>query len=206
MTNMENVIMGGVVLAIVFALIMWFFKAQTEDNSNNENVKKQREDDGVSKMLAALARYASLHDFTLITPAKVQSGEKSTDLDALLVTYAGVVGIKCIGYNGQIYANPGDATWLRVAGEQRTEFTNPFDQRAADVRVLRDVLANAKQRTVKIECLTVFTSKEASLAVPKSMAVLRSKDLTSLLGKEKYLADNGVDKTAVVEALKAAMQ
>lgn len=105
------------------------FLRQTEDNSNNEKVKKQRDDDGVSKTLAALGRYASLHDFTLITPAKVQSGDKATDLDALLVTYAGVVGIKCIGYNGQIYAQtpatpPGCALRANSAPSLQTPLTS----------------------------------------------------------------------------------
>ncbi|MEG1932476.1 MAG: hypothetical protein RR075_05140, partial [Pygmaiobacter sp.] len=152
-----NTIMNGLsmvlVLGVMMVLLVMVLKQQNADDSTAGTVKKAVEDGGVDKMLAALRRYATMHDFVLLTPAKVKSGEKVADLDALLVTYAGVVGVKCLGMNGQVFANPGDENWLRVAGDTRESFRNPLDVRAADVRVLRDVLAEAKLRTVKIECL-----------------------------------------------------
>ena len=123
----------------------------------------------------------------------------------MLVTFNGLVGVRCLGYNGEIFANPGEAEWLWVTGEGRERIPDPVAQCAADARALRDVLMqDTKLRSVPVECLPVFTDKSVQLSVPKSLSVLRRTQLIPLLEQQKYLEDRGLDVERVCALLEAA--
>lgn len=193
-----------VTVALVAGAFLLFTKVMggSEENGSQKAVKKAQRDDGVEKTVAALRRYAATHDFALAAPVVLKNGEKETRLDAVLVTYNGVVGVRCEGRNGQVYANPGDRQWLWVAGDTRESFESPVDQAAADVRMLRECLNDAGVRGAKVvECFTVFTSSRVELAVPKSLAVYRPKSLMARLGGDRYMEDSGFDKIAALQAL-----
>ena len=189
---------------MVIGIIMWTKKSQEEpDEPGTLQAKKALENDGVDKMISSRRRYASSHGFSLVEKVQLGSGDKQTVLDAAIVTYNGVVGVRCVGKNGQIYANPGDKEWLWIAGGQRQTFISPIDQASADTRLLRDKLFAAGLRNMRVETFPVFTSQNLSTAVPKSMQPPRPKELMSKLEGEKYLEDTGFDKDAAVKALQA---
>lgn len=204
----NSTIMNMLILTVVCVVMVIVIKmmASSKDDSNGpKQMKKTQTEDGVDKAVAALRRYASAHEFGFVAPLTVACGEKTAELSALIVTYNGVIGVRCIGRNGEVFANPGDKEWLWVAGEHRETFENPVDACAADVRVLRDILAKAGLRGVKVECHSVFTSPKVSLAVPKSIPTWRTaRDFTAQLSADKYMEDTGIDKNAVLAALNEA--
>lgn len=192
------------ILAVVFLIIYFISKNQGEEGPTNK-AKRAQKDRGVDAAVKALNRYASLHNFCILQPAHLRCGEKAADLDAILVTFAGIIGVRCLGYNGEIFANSGESDWLWVTQESRTRIPDPVAQCAADARAIRDVLMqNPKLRNVPVECLPVFTDKSVQLAVPKSSRVFRQKDLMSTLEKEKYLEDKGLDQELIAGLLREA--
>jgi len=197
---------AGVLVVLVIVLLVFFFILRSQnDDGPRKDKHKPHTDGGVANMVSALGRYASMHGFVMIAPAALQSKDKECKLDAVLVTYAGVVGVRCMGHNGEIFANSGESEWLWVTSEGRNSLPDPVGQAAADVRVLRDLLMqNSALRNIPVECLTVFTDKTVQLAVPKSIPIYRRKELLSLLESEKYLQDKGIDLPAVAAVLKSA--
>lgn len=205
LTALLNILATVAVLALVFAIIYFVSRHENDDAANSNKARRASRDGGVGAALRALQRYASLHGFQYIQPAHLQSGGREADLDAILVTYSGVVGIRCLGYNGEVHANSGEPEWLWVTQESRVRIPDPVAQSAADVRVLRDILMKEPRfRNVAVECLPVFTDKTLQLAVPKSCSALRAKELIPLLNRDKYLADTGLDAGAVAELIRAA--
>ncbi|MBC5582386.1 NERD domain-containing protein [Anaerofilum sp. BX8] len=206
-TNALLNILGLVaVLAVVFLIIYFISKSKSEEGPTN-TAKRAQKDRGVDAAVKALNRYASLHNFRILQPAHLHWGEKSAELDAIIVTFSGIVGVRCLGYNGEIFANSGEPDWLWVTQESRTRIPDPVAQCAADARVIRDVLMqNPKLRNVPVECLPVFTDKSVQLAVPKSSRIFRQKDLMSTLEKEKYLEDKGLDQETIATLLSDALQ
>jgi len=205
LTALLNILATVAVLALVFAIIYFVSRHENDDAANSNKARRASRDGGVGAALRALQRYASLHGFQYIQPAHLQSGGREADLDAILVTYSGVVGIRCLGYNGEVYATSGEPEWLWVTQESRVRIPDPVTQSAADVRVLRDALMkDIKLRNVAVECLPVFTDKKLQLSAPKSCPIYRPKELMAALNKGRYLEDKGIDAAGIAALLRAA--
>lgn len=199
---MDSNLINMLMLSAVCLAMVLIVKLMSPKEDERPKTKKSKTEEGVDKTVNALRRYAASHDFGFIAPLVVVQGEKKVELSAAVITYNGVVGVRCIGRNGEVFANPGDSEWLWVNGAERTTFANPVDSCAADVRVLRDALAAGGQKNVKVECHTVFTSSNVSLAVPKSTPIWRdSRSFMNQLAAEKYMEDKGLDKDGVVKVL-----
>ena len=200
-----NLLKATVLIAVIFGAIFLFLKKAEKSEGADGVVKKASSEDGVEKTLSKLKSYARHHGFTYISPAAFAVGDKKCSLDAIIVTYNGVVGIKCEGRNGQVFSNPHNEPWLWVAGSKRENFTSPSADRSVDTRTLREVLTAAKLRTTKVECFTVFTSKNVVLSVPSGEPIMPPNTLMNMLAKEIYLSDNGLDKDAVAAAINNAI-
>lgn len=154
----------------------------------------------------ALRSFARSNSFRFIAPARLVRGENTAKLDAVMVGYFGVLGLKALGYNGEIYGEAGDENWLQVGEDgQRNYFANPITEAAADVRVVRDALFTKKLKKVPVEVVCVFTNPKAQIALPRSTGHLNLKEFKALLRKDKYLEDTGLDLDAVEGALKDSL-
>lgn len=193
----EMILYWAAMFAFIIMGMKWFEK-NDEDSKKPKFAKTAAKAEGRDKLLGSLRRYAATHNFTLLE--NVSLGEEQ--VDAVLVTHAGVVSVRCYGYNGQVFANPGDREWFWQAAGESERFTAPAERTAADTRALREKLFAAGMKKVKVESLAVFTSPGVSLAVPKSSYPLRSKELLNLLEQDRYMEDTGLDKEAVAAALK----
>lgn len=197
----------GVILIIAIAAGVFYFLSKSQADDSAPAAKHAKEDSGVDQTLRGLSRYAASHGFQILKPAKITSGERTAELDAVIVTYCGVIGVRCLGYNGEIFSNSGESEWLWVTAEGRRRIADPIAQCAADARVLRDLLIREpKLKNVPVECLAVFTDKDVRLSVPKSMPVLRRKELMAQLEQNRYLEDKGIDANRITDLFRSACQ
>lgn len=158
-----------------------------------------------SNAVGAARRFARSNGFRFIAPATLRRGEASAELDALVVGYFGVLGVKALGYNGDIYGTEKDKTWAQVMDDRRNPFPNPLTEASSDVRVIRDALLAAKLRQVPVEVVCVFTNPKAQLALPRSIEFYTVKTFKEHLRKERFLEDTGLDLDKVEEALRQAL-
>lgn len=160
---------------------------------------------GAEKAAAAARNFARSNGFRFIAPAHLSAKGATADLDAIVVGYFGVLGLRAYGYNGEVYGSAGEKEWLQVSPrEERTTFENPLTQASADVRVIRDVLFGQKLKQIPVEVLCVFTDAKVQLALPKDAGHYTLQSLKSQLSKEKYLEDKGFELEAVEKALRIA--
>ena len=198
-------ILGVLVVIAIAALVFYISVRDQNPDASAPAAKRRKTDAGVEATLRAVSRYAASHGFKMIRPAHFGVGERKTDLDAVVVTFGGLIGIRCFGYNGEIFANPGESEWLWVTGESREKIPDPVALCAADARALRDVLMqDAKLRSVPVECLPVFTDKAVQISAPRSLSLFRRNQLISTLEQQKYLEDRGLDVDRVCALLGAA--
>ena len=202
----ENMLTTVVLIGIIVLFAVGYFLYQRLKNRKPRGTGR---DSGAGKVISAARGFARANGFRFLAPGIYQSpkGGKTGVLDAVVVGYFGVLGVKALGYNGEIYGTPGEEEWLQVTpGGERRRFKNPLTETSADMRALRDVLFAAKMKQVPVEIVCVFTAAKAQLAIPKNAALCTMREFKSLLNKDKYLADTGLDLDKLERALNAAKE
>lgn len=201
---MENLVM---ILSTVVAVVVIIVLAYILYRKNSPKKQKMAgRENGTNKGVAALKGFARSHDFRFIEPAVLGRGDATAHIDALVIGYFGIIGIKAYGYNGEVYGGANEKEWAQIVEGNRTTFANPITEAAADVRVVRDALLAAKIRQLPVEVLCVFTDASAQLAIPRNTGHYTLKEFKSYLKKEKFLEDKGIDLDAAEAAIKAAIK
>ena len=186
----------AVISVIGFAIFMVVYKKKHPTAKDNRGRDHQAQ-----KATGALRRFAHSNGYRFLGP--VVLGE--TRLDALAIGVFGILGVKAYGYNGEIYGSAQDKEWLRVGyGDVRERFPNPVLEANRDVQALRSVLQKTRARNVPIEVVPVFVNPKAELAVGRGSGILTIKEFKSLLGRDKYQQEKGVDMQKAEEAISAA--
>lgn len=202
---MDQFWMIAIIIVIGFlaiGLVLWLIYRRQQPKA-----KKRQSAGSIANAIGATQRFARSNSFKFISPAIVSTNGRTANLDALVVGYFGVLGVKEFGYNGEIYGSATEEEWLQKNGEdERTYFPNPIRQAALDVRVLRDVLFESKLKNVPVEVVAVFCNKKAQLALPRQTGHYTYKDFKTLLSKEKYMGDTGLDLEKVEAAFRKAAQ
>ncbi|MDL2324135.1 NERD domain-containing protein [Ruminococcaceae bacterium OttesenSCG-928-A16] len=187
-----------IILVGMLGLLLWYIYRRR----NPKQGAPKSSTDNIGAAVSAARWFAQTNGYRIIAPYTLTRGEKTTTLDALVIGYFGVLGVKALGYNGEVYGDADEEEWLQVgAKETRTYFANPIRQAAADVRLLRDALFAHKLKQVPVEVVCVFTSPRAQLALPRSTGHYTLKEFKALLRKDKYQQDNGFDVEKVEKAL-----
>ena len=146
------------------------------------------------KAVAIAKRFARSHSFVFINKPRLSANGRDANLDALVIGYFGILGVKAMGYGGTIYGSADEKVWVyKTDDANRREFPNPLQEAAVDIRVIRDILFASKMKTVPVEVVAVFTNENAALALPKQTGHYTLKEFRALLSKEKYLKDTGLD-------------
>ena len=68
------------------------------------------------------------------------------------------------------------------------------------------MIREPKLKNIPVECLAVFTDKDVQLSIPKSVPILRRKDLIPQLEQSRYLEDKGIDADRITALLKGACE
>ncbi len=123
---------------------------------------------GREAIVRQLARYAAMQEYKVVEPVNLVGVHGTTDLDALLVGWFGVLGVKCLGYGGDIYGSLTEEEWTQTLNGQRRTFQNPMTRAQKSSLVIRDVLFEAGIKNVPVETVVVFTGKSSQLMLPRS--------------------------------------
>lgn len=203
---MDNMIFWGSIAALVVILLAVLAFVKLRGVLKDRRNRPSGPEIGADKVVAAARHFAHANDAILIAPAHLAQKGRTATLNALVVGYFGILGVRALGYNGTIYGRGDEDEWVQVAAnEQRVYFQNPQKQDADDVRVIRDALFAGKFKTVPVEVVTVFCNKKAELALSRKAEALTMKNYKTMLRKEKYEKDAGVDIKKIEEALRKAL-
>lgn len=151
-------------------------------------------------------RFARSNSFKVISPAVVRGKNGTARLEAVVIGPFGILGVKGLGYYGNVYGTKDEKEWLNVTAlGARTKFPNPILESAADVRVLRDALFAKNIKVVPVEVVSVFTAKEVQLGLPRDAGHYTMKTYKAYLNKEKFLEEKNFNVEKAEEAIRAAL-
>src|SRR5699024_681166 len=126
----------------------------------------------------------------------------AADLDLLLVGWFGVLGVKCLGYGGEVYGSLDEPEWTQVLPQGRRTFENPMTRAGKSARAVRDALFAAKLKNVPVETVVVFTNPSASLNLPRSTGHYTEKTFLAYLKGPHFREDKKVEVEPVAAALR----
>lgn len=203
---------AAVVLVAIICLTFYFIRRTRQNNEPNMGPAAARnaseagmpddEHNGVAGVLATLRRFAATNDFEVVAPVEVAGTRGEADLDAVLVGWFGVLGVKCLGYDGTIYGSDADEVWTQVNKGGRRSFANPLRRAELNTRVLRERALQRGVKNLPIDCIVVFTGKKAELAMPRTLPYQTSKTLSGFLNTARFAEDKKVDTETAAAAFK----
>ncbi len=189
-----------VAMLAVFGVSIYFLgPAQTKKVKTATSLPDD-EHENSEAVLRQLRRYAATNDFKVVAPVTAQGSKTTADLDALLVGWFGILGVKCLGYGGTIYGQQGDEEWVQEVNGLRRVFQNPLRCAEQSARAVRDVLFQAKIKNVPVETIVVFTGKKTELALPRSCGHYTLDQFTTYLKSTRFEEDKKVDVDQVAAA------
>ncbi len=194
--NTEQIVL--LVLALTVALAVMIFFAERE----KKQPRRARTNVGADSAAKILRSFASRNSCRVLGPVTLAKGEQTAKLDAVLVGWFGVLGVKSFGYNGQVFGNPRDEQWLWSCADRRENFANPAAECALAARLMREALMNAGVRSPQVEAVYVFTDPQVELAIPRDTPAMKPADLRALLRKDSYTTDRGYDLEQLCSVLR----
>ena len=196
---MENVdfmelfyILVGV--ALIITVVIFFMERE-------KKLPRGRKKENANAAVTVLKRFAANNSCKVLGPVTLTKGDRTARLDAVLVGWFGVLGIKSYGYNGQVYGNAGEDEWVWVSADKREKFENPIGECTLAARLMREALMNAGVRNPESEAVYVFTDSKLEMCIPRALNPMNLSDLRSYLRKDKFLKDRGYDLDTMVAAL-----
>lgn len=190
----EILLLGVVLLVVVVAVTLFVDREKT-------GPRRARQNKNTAAALRVLKSYAAANDCRVLGPMTLTYKGQTAQLDGVLLGWFGVLGIKALGYNGQVYGGPRQAQWLWASADRRENFASPTEECALAVRALREALMQAGVRNPDCEAVCVFTDPKVELAIPPDSGVLRLRQLRAYLRKDKFQADKGYDLDVLTNAL-----
>lgn len=196
MQNMDLTDIVFAVLGVAVIITMVIFMLERE-----KKLPRGRKKENANAAVTVLKRFAANNSCRVLGPVTFAKGERTARLDAVLVGWFGVLGIKSYGYNGQVYGNAGEDEWVWVSADKREKFANPIDECTLAARLMREALMNAGVRAPESEAVYVFTDPKLEMCIPRNLNPMNLSDLRSYLRKDKFQKDRGYDLDVMCAAL-----
>ncbi|KRQ86450.1 Nuclease-related domain protein [Caloramator mitchellensis] len=155
---------------------------------------------GEKRVVKALSKFPD--EYILINDIRINNGEKSAQIDHILVCPKGIFSIETKSHLGKIYGNEEEQYWMQYkkSSKGRTygnKFYNPIKQNKGHINALRNLL-NDKYY---INSIIVFTSAKELKVYTKHVPVLKVNKLYDYLSN--YATNNflGIDEINEVAEL-----
>ena len=88
---------------------------------------------------STIKRYFSGESYHLINNVTIRNGDRTTQIDHVLVSQFGIFVIETKGYKGWIFGNEANQQWTQVLYRAKFRFGNPIRQNAGHVAALRNL-------------------------------------------------------------------
>lgn len=181
------------IVVVVVGLGIYFFSPLRGAKKEKHKPLPQDEHNGADIVLRQLKRYAATNEYKVIAPVAIEGTRHTADLDALLVGWFGILGVKCLGYGGTVYGQAKDEQWVQEVNGNRRTFENPLMRAQKSAQAIRDVLFAAKVKNIPVETIVVFTGKKTELALPRSTGHYTLDQFTSYLKSTRFEEDKKVE-------------
>lgn len=182
-----------VAAVLIIGAIGWFYFRQVNPKKDAVKDAKNRN----KRALRVARRFARSNGFHYIAPAALQNDERKANLDALVIGSFGVLGVKALGYNGQIYSNDGDREWLQVVDDERRFFDSPVSEALSDVRVIQNILLKNNIKQTPVQVLCVFTDPKVELLLSGAGNCFTVKKFKQILNSDKFL-ESSIQNTDII--------
>ncbi len=191
----------GVVAAVAITIV--FLRRFQGVKSEKKSISELPNDEhkGRDAILRQLRRFAAVNEFKVLEPVALTGVHGTTDLDAILVGWFGVLGVKCLGYGGTVYGNAEEEDWVQEMNGRRRTFKNPMTRSQQSNRVIRDVLFSTGLKSIPVETVVVFTGKSTELALPRSTGHYTEKTFGAYLKSTHFEEDKKVEIEPIVKLL-----
>ena len=127
---MEDGLLTSIIAAVIFAVLMYFFRLLMN------RLKGKAGEKTVARILGKLPKeqYIVLDDVTIPTP------RGSNQIDHLIISVFGIFVLETKNYTGWIYGSESGEYWTQNIYGKKNQLYNPILQNAGHVRALRRVL------------------------------------------------------------------
>ena len=202
------IVVGAGLLAFALTLFLINLYRQDRKGPGGAAAGKKKgempndEHKGAEGVVRAVRRFAAAEGYAAIAPVQVQGTRDAADLDVVLVGWFGVLGVKCLGYGGDVYGSADEPQWTQVLPQGRRSFENPMTRAGKSARALRDALFAARLKNVSVETAVVFTNPSAALNLPRSTGHYTEKTFLAWLKSGHFLEDKKVEVEPVAAALR----
>ncbi len=115
----------------------------------------------LTAFIARLLRFANGHGMALVVPGSVRHDGQTASITAILVAPARIIGVRCLGFGGQITPAGGSSPWTQHINGQDVKLENPAAIGQKQQRLLQAAASRAKL-AAPAEVVTVFTNARAS--------------------------------------------
>ncbi len=151
--------LGAVVFLLLLLIIFLFiYKKVASAKASKDILKYGRETENYISKLVKLAFNPKNVFRNIYLPKSAYNTDKVTEIDILLVTKAGIFVIEVKGSKGFI-DNPAMGDWCQHYGEKHLAFHNPFEQNAAHIRAVSDVLKRDGIYNIPMHSVVVFADQ-----------------------------------------------
>lgn len=99
--------------------------------------------------------------YTILNDVVLESQRRSYTLDTVIISSFGIFVIKYVDYDGKIYGDERELSWIQLKDNKKVYFDNPARELHSNVRVISNVLDLNEKYFIPIICFT----KEATLSL-----------------------------------------
>lgn len=152
------------------------------------------------KVAGILSGYAALRRYKVLKDVSIPVSSGSVLCDFVVVGIFGVLVVNCLEANGEVYCNLSADRWA-VAGKKKTvKVENPIKRTEKGVFAMREHFSRQKLYKMQIDSISVYSPKSVPCDAG-GLPLVSLKKLKSMLEREKYHTDNGVDMEKVARVL-----
>lgn len=142
-------------------------------------------------------------DFKVIHNLLLETGNRSSQIDHLVISVYGIFVIETKNYKGWIHGHEHSQYWVQTIYKHKNRFRNPVIQNQGHIRTLRSILQGFEQ--VTYSPIVVFSGQAKLKNVYSDAPVIYARQLIKTIKRrkiEKVLTIEEVDK--IVQELKMA--
>lgn len=132
-------------VGLLVIILLIFFYNELKKNTNIHRAQKRLDK----------KKYTILNDVVL------ESQRRSYTLDTVIISSFGIFVIKYVDYDGKIYGDERELSWIQLKDNKKVYFDNPARELHSNVRVISNVLDLNEKYFIPIICFT----KEATLSL-----------------------------------------